>query len=203
MPAPPAALMPERLDTGERRTPAITTGPASARPAAVLVLVVPADDGPDAAAEVVLIRRVDRGGHHSGDIALPGGRFEAGDAGSAAAAALREAIEEVGLDPVAAGVRIIGELEPFWIPISDYRVTPVLAVATRRPTLTAAPDEVAEVLTAPLAAFLPDAQIEMVETEIRGFRLRFGAYPANGLRVWGATARILGQLGVILGDPKP
>ena len=191
--------MPERLDTGETRTPAITTGPASARPAAVLVLIVPATDAPDADAEIVLIRRVDRGGHHAGDIALPGGRFEESDAGSAAAAALREAVEEVGLDPVAAGVRVIGELEPFWIPISDYRVTPVLAIADRRPVLTAAPDEVAEVLTARLAAFLPDAPIELVETEIRGFKLRFGAYPVGGLRVWGATARILGQLGAIVG----
>jgi 8-oxo-dGTP pyrophosphatase MutT (NUDIX family) len=200
MPAPPDALMPERLDTGERRTPAITTGPASARPAAVLVLVVPSSDAPDADAEVVLIRRVDRGGHHAGDIALPGGRFEAEDAGSAAAAALREAIEEVGLDPVAAGVRVIGELEPFWIPISDYRVTPVLAIAARRPLLVPAPDEVTEVLTAPLTAFLPDAPIEMVETEVRNFRLRFGAYPTSGIRVWGATARILGQLGAIVGQ---
>lgn len=199
MPEPPAALLPERLDTGETRNPAITTGPASARPAAVLVLIVPATDAPDADAEIVLIRRVDRGGHHAGDIALPGGRFEESDAGSAVAAAIREAIEEVGLDPVAAGVRVIGELEPFWIPISDYRVTPVLAIADRRPALTAAPDEVAEVLTAPLAAFLRDAPIELVETEIRGFKLRFGAYPVDGLRVWGATARILGQLGAILG----
>ncbi len=190
--------MPERLDTGERRSPAILFGPASARPAAVLVLVAPSSAGPDADAEVILIRRVDHGGPHSGDVALPGGRQEADDA-DPAAAALREASEEVGLDPVAAGVRVIGELESFWIPVSDYRVTPVLAIATRRPDLTAAPDEVAAIVRAPLAAFLPSAQIEIVETEIRGFRLRFGAYPTNGLQVWGATARILGQLGAMLG----
>jgi hypothetical protein len=58
---------------------------------------------------------------------------------------------------------------------------------------------VEEILRAPLEAFLAGAPIELVETEIRGFPLRFGAYPANGLRVWGATARILGQLGAILG----
>ena len=103
-------------------------GPEEARPAAVLVLIAPASDATDAEAEVILIRRVDRGGHHSGDVALPGGRFEAGDA-DAAAAALREAAEEVGLDAEAAGVRVVGELETFWIPISDYRVTPVLAIA--------------------------------------------------------------------------
>jgi 8-oxo-dGTP pyrophosphatase MutT (NUDIX family) len=198
MPEPPAALMPVRLDTGERRGPAIPFGPETARPAAVLVLIVPSSDAPDAEAEVVLIRRVDRGGHHSGDVALPGGRIEAGDA-DAAAAALREAAEEVGLDPEAAGIRVVGELETFWIPVSDYRVTPVLAIAARRPDLSPSPDEVESIVRAPLAAFLPEAPIELVETEIRGFSLRFGAYPTNGLRVWGATARILGQLGAIVG----
>ncbi len=129
----------------------------------------------------------------------PGGGWKKGIS-IAAAAALREAGEEVGLDPVAAGVRVIGELETFWIPISDYRVTPVLAIASRRPDLTPSPDEVEAIVRVPLAAFLPDAPIELVETEIRGFPLRFGAYPTNGLRVWGATARILGQLGAIVGQ---
>ena len=198
MPAPPIALMPERLDTGRQRSPAIAFGPERARPAAVLVLIAPSSHLEDAEAEVILIRRVDRGGHHSGDVALPGGRFEASDADSATAA-LREATEEVGLDPVAAGVRVIGELETFWIPISDYRVTPVLAIAARRPELVPSPDEVEAIIRAPLDSFLPDAQIELVETEIRGFKLRFGAYPTNGIRVWGATARILGQLGAVLG----
>ncbi|MES2210656.1 MAG: CoA pyrophosphatase [Chloroflexota bacterium] len=198
LPPPPDALQPERLDTGERRATAIPFGPATARRAAVLVLVAPSTDAPDAEAEVILIRRVDRGGHHAGDVALPGGRFEAEDA-DAAAAALREAAEEVGLDALAAGVRVVGELETFWIPISDYRVTPVVAVAARRPILTPSPDEVDAILRAPLDGFLAGAPIELVETVIRGFPLRFGAYPTMGLRVWGATARILGQLGAILG----
>ncbi|HEX9549731.1 MAG TPA: CoA pyrophosphatase, partial [Candidatus Limnocylindrales bacterium] len=199
MPAPPAALMPERVDTGERRGPAILSGPESARPAAVLVLVAPASDGDaDAAAEVLLIRRVDRGGHHGGQIALPGGRAEAEDA-DPTATALREAAEEVNLDPVGAGVAVLGELEPFWIPVSGYRVTPVLAVASRRPTVRASEDEVAEILWAPLATFLPAARIEIVETDLLDFRIRYGAYPIPGAQVWGATARILGQLGAILG----
>lgn len=198
MPAPPVALMPERLDTGDRRSPALTFEPDTARAAAVLVLITPANGAPDAEAEVILIRRVDRGGPHAGDMALPGGRVEAGDL-DAAAAALREATEEVGLDPVASGVTIIGELETFWIPVSDYRVTPVLAIAAFRPDLARSPDEVEAIVRAPLEAFRPSAVIEIVETEIRGFSLRFGAYPVLGLRVWGATARILGQLGAIIG----
>lgn len=198
LPAPPIALMPERLDTGERRSPALPFGPESARPAAVLVLIAPASDATDAEAEVILIQRAANGGHHSGDVALPGGRLEPDDA-DATAAALREAEEEVALDAAAAQVRVIGELETFWIPVSDYRVTPVLAIAGRRPELAASAAEVEAIIRAPIDAFLPSARIEIVETEIRGFRLRFGAYPTNGLRVWGATARILGQLGAIIG----
>jgi 8-oxo-dGTP pyrophosphatase MutT (NUDIX family) len=135
-------------------------------------------------------------------MAFPGGRAEPED-GSSAATALREANEEVGLDAETAGVRVIGELEEFWIPVSGYRVTPVLAVAARRPALVAAEAEVAEFLWAPLDAFLPDAPIEIVETTVKmpsgSFPLRFGAYLVEGHRVWGATARILGQLGALLG----
>jgi 8-oxo-dGTP pyrophosphatase MutT (NUDIX family) len=200
MPAPPTALMPVRIDTGERRGPAILSGPESARPAAVLVLIAPAEAGdPDAAAEVLLIRRVDRGGHHGGQIAFPGGRAEPDDR-DLAATALREAAEEVALDPDATGVRVLGELETFWIPVSGYRVTPVLVLAARRPVLRASADEVAEIMWAPLSAFLPDAPIVIVEADVLDFRIRYGAYPIPGAQVWGATARILGQLGAILGS---
>ena len=167
------------------------------------MLIAPSvDDEAEAEAEVLLIRRVDRGGHHSGQMAFPGGRAEAEDGGSADTA-LREAFEEVALDATAAGVRVIRELEEFWIPVSGYRVTPVLAIAERRPIVLAAEDEVAEVVWAPLAAFLPGAPIEMIETTVKtskaDFPLRFGSYPIDGHRVWGATARILGQLGAMLG----
>lgn len=204
--------MPVRTDTGERRAPDWPYGPESAIPSAVLVLIAPrAVGGPDAVpaagadpaaeADVLLIRRVDRGGHHSGQMALPGGRAEPEDDGPAATA-LREAEEEVGLDAAAAGVRIVRELEEFWIPVSGYRVTPVLAIAEQRPLVTAAQDEVAEVIWAPVEAFLPGSTIEIIETTVKTSRadipLRFGAFPIDGHRVWGATARILGQLGVML-----
>jgi 8-oxo-dGTP pyrophosphatase MutT (NUDIX family) len=204
LPAAPVELMPTRLDTGERRTPAVTTGPRDAKRAAVLALIAPERDGPDgsaaadAEAEVILIERVDRGGHHSGEISFPGGKAEPGDR-DVVATALREAVEEVGLDLEAAGVRVVGQLETFWIPVSSYRVTPILAIAARRPELVASPDEVASIVRAPLSAFLPGAPIELVETTIRDFPLRFGAYPVGGHRVWGATARVLGQLGALLG----
>jgi 8-oxo-dGTP pyrophosphatase MutT (NUDIX family) len=205
LPAPPDELMPIRLDTGETRRPAIPFGPETARPAAVLVLITPDRNGPGAAppaqaeAEVVLIERVGGEGPHSGQISFPGGKAEAGD-DDLQATALREAAEEVGLDPEAACVRVVGALETFWIPVSDYRVTPFLAFAERQPELTRQPSEVESIVRAPLSAFVPPAPIELVEDEIRDFRLRYGAYPVNGFRIWGATARILGQLGALLAN---
>lgn len=194
LPAPPDALMPVRTDGATHRPTTRLTG-APPRAAAVLVLVIADDEGE---ARVVLTERVDRGGHHSGEVSFPGGKAETTDE-NAAGTALREAAEEVGLDAAAAGLRVIGQLEPFWIPVSDFRVTPVLAVAERRPMLVASADEVARILEARVDAFLAGAPIEIVERTVRDWPLRYGGYRIDGLHVWGATARILGQLGAIIG----
>ena len=120
----------------------------TARAAAVLVLVFPDRDGE---ARIVLTERLSYDGHHSGEVSLPGGKAEPGDADSVATA-LREANEEVGLDPVAAGVRVLGRLDEVFIPLSDFRITPIVAVAERTPVLAANPAEVARILTAPVTA---------------------------------------------------
>jgi 8-oxo-dGTP pyrophosphatase MutT (NUDIX family) len=181
-------------DLGDRlaNVPAALPAPA----AAVLVLLYPDAAGD---ARVVLTERVTRDGHHSGEVSFPGGRTEPEDA-DLAATALREAAEEVALDPAAAGVRVIGELERFWIPVSNYEVTPVLALAARRPILVPSPDEVVRIVEPRIAAFFPDAPFEMVERTIRGWPIRYGAYRVDGLSVWGATARVLSQLGALLAD---
>ena len=196
LPAYADVLMPVLADDATQR---LREGPEPGhrpRPAAVLVLLHP--DGADDA-RVVLIERTTHEGHHSGEVSFPGGKAESDDR-DATATAMREAHEEVGLDETAAGVRVIGRLEPFWIPVSDFHVTPVLAVAERAPTLVADPREVARILQPRLALFLPDAPIEVVERTIGGWPLRYGHYVVEGLSVWGATARILSQLGAVLGE---
>ena len=199
-PEGPAALMPSLVDGDGTRLRIRPDGPVPARRAAVLVLVHPGMD--DEEAHVLLTERVDRGGHHSGEVSFPGGRAEPADA-DPVATALREAAEEVGLDPVAAGLRVVGSWPPLWIPVSDYAVTPILAVADRLPTLVAQPTEVARILSAPVRLFLPGADLLRVEREVRGMRLRYAAYPVDGLVVWGMTARVLGSLGaVVAGEPR-
>ena len=192
LPDPPEALIPVFAESGAPRPrPPWDEAEGTGRPAAVLILVYPDADGE---ARVVLTERADRGGHHSGEVSVPGGRAEAEDA-DLVATALREANEEVGLDAANEGVRVLGTLPVRWIPVSNFAVTPVIAVAARRPTLVAQPDEVAAILEPPVAAFLPDAELVTVERDIRGWQLRYAAYPVDGLAVWGMTALVQGGLG--------
>ena len=199
MPPGPEALVPVRVDGVPWKLPA--EGMASARAAAVLVLVAPDDAGE---ARVVLIERTSYDGHHSGEVSFPGGAAEAGDA-DLVQTAIREATEEIGLAPEVIGLRVIGELEPFWIPVSNFRVTPIVALAERLQPWRPDPREVSRVVEAPMSAFLPDAPIQTLERDVREWRIRYGAYALaeiadDGPGVWGATARILGQLGAVLGS---
>ena len=196
LPDGPEALIPVvREDGRPRGRPSWGEPDDTSLAAAVLVLLFP-DEGGDA--RLVLTERVDRGGHHSGEVSFPGGRAEPEDA-DLVATALREAAEEVGLDPVQAGVRVLGQLSVHWIPVSNFAVTPVVAVAERRPALVPQPTEVAAILEPPVAAFLPDGELAWVERELRGWDVRYAAYPVDGLAVWGMTARVLGGLGAWLG----
>lgn len=195
LPEGPPSLMP--VFTDERLRPRFPPPTATARSAAVLALLFADEAG---LARIVLTERLSYDGHHSGEVSLPGGKAEPDDDGPAATA-LREAAEEVGLDATAAGVTIVGTLDEVFIPVSDFRITPVVAVAARPPLLTPNPAEVARILEPPVSAFLPDAPVEMVERVIRDWPLRYGGYRIDGLHVWGATARILGQLGAVLAGP--
>jgi 8-oxo-dGTP pyrophosphatase MutT (NUDIX family) len=201
LPDPPAVLMPVRV-AGEPWV-APERGIAGGRPAAVLILIGPDEAGD---ARVVLIERTTYDGHHSGEMSFPGGAAEVGDP-DLVATALREAGEEIGLDPEEIGLRVIGKLEPFWIPVSNFSVTPVIAVADRLPVWRPDPREVKQVVNAPVAAFLPDAPIEVIERDVRQWRIRYGAYSlaemGEGPAVWGATARFLGQLGAAVASSSP
>ena len=184
--------------TDGRSRPTFARAAETDRPAGVLVLVVPGEDG---GARVVLTERPTYDGLHSGEVSLPGGKVEPDDR-DIVATALREAEEEIGLS-AAAEIEVVGRLDEVWIPVSRFALIPVVAVAERMPALVASPIEVARIVLPEVDRFLPGAPIRIVERTIRDWPLRYGAYPVptgdgDELLVWGATARILAQLGAIL-----
>ena len=153
------------------------------RPAAVLVPLIAGQQG----LEVILTKRASHLSHHPGQIAFPGGKVDAGDA-DATAAALREAHEEIGLDP--ANVRIIGPAGQHQT-VTNFRITPlvgqVLAPFTPRPEA----GEVAEVFRVPLS-HLANLTKYRVESRIwAGRRRYYHVVPWGPYYIWGATARIL------------
>ena len=192
-PGPPPDLIPSFTD-GRLRPRLEPT--ASARSAAVLVLVFRDAEGD---ARLVLTERRTYEGYHSGEVSLPGGKAESADQ-DAAATALREANEEIGLDPAEVERTLTGPLDEVYIPVSNFRITPVIGVMDHLPALVPNDAEVARILTPPVAAFLPGTPIEMVERTIGDWPIRYGGYRVDGLHVWGATGRILGQLGAVLGE---
>lgn len=196
LPPPTPTIEPRLvLRPGATRLPrwADEAGPASARDAAALVLLFPDARGE---ARVLLTERPSQL-RHGGQVSLPGGRREPAD-DFPTGTALREAAEEVGLDPVAAGVRVVGALDIVDVRVSGFLLTPVLAVAERMPSLVAHPGEVAAILEPPVDIFLPDATVTMAELERDGAYIRYGGFPWEGRHVWGATARVLAQLGALL-----
>jgi len=153
------------------------------RPAAVLVALQP---GP-AGWEVVLTRRSARLRQHAGQIALPGGKIDANDPGPVTAA-LREAREEVGLDP--AGVELLGVLPPHET-VTGFAVTPV--VGWLRAPFPPRPDagEVAEVFAVPMTHLADPGRYRVERRRWRGTWRNYYVVPWGPYYIWGATARIL------------
>jgi 8-oxo-dGTP pyrophosphatase MutT (NUDIX family) len=126
---------------------------------------------------------------HAGEISFPGGRYDDTDA-DLEATALREAHEEIGLPPDA--VEILGALQPIPTIATGYAVYPFVGLIEPGQTWKLSPREVAEVIELPLTAVLAGyARRRLVR---RGIPIRTDTYVVDGKLIWGATARILGDL---------
>jgi 8-oxo-dGTP pyrophosphatase MutT (NUDIX family) len=154
--------------------------------AAVLVPLVVRDYG----LGVILTRRASDLPTHAGQIAFPGGRCEESDA-DVGATALREAHEEVGLDP--AHVTLIGASDAYET-VTRFAVTPVIGLVD--PFAAMMPDarEVAEIFEVPLAFLMDPANHMPQERVYDGITRRFYAMPYGDYYVWGATAGMLRAL---------
>jgi 8-oxo-dGTP pyrophosphatase MutT (NUDIX family) len=164
-------------------------------PAAVLLALSPVDGADDL--ELVLVQRPHSMRTHAGQVALPGGAVDPGDP-DGVAAALREAHEEVGLDP--ASVRVLGSLDRSYIPVSNFDVLPVVGLWDGRSALRPNPGEVAGILrpslrqladpsnhgTMPLERLVGDAGLRG-----RAPDLSSPVFWVDGVVVWGFTAGLL------------
>ncbi|MPZ63403.1 MAG: NUDIX domain-containing protein [Propionibacteriales bacterium] len=186
----PAWLVPvaEAVDTIRPEDLSIRRPPreeASGRKAAVLILFGEDRDGPD----VLLTERSHDMRSHAAQVSFPGGIEESGDDGPADTA-VREAMEETGLDP--AGVEVFGTLPTLWMPFGDVSVTPVLAW-WREPCEVSAvdPAEVHAVRRVPIGD-LTDPANRYTVRHPSGFM--GPAFVVDGLFVWGFTAGLISQL---------
>ncbi|MEU8299193.1 CoA pyrophosphatase [Micromonospora sp. NPDC048909] len=195
---PPEWIEPLLARLGTARTEDFTrlaTPASGGRESAVLVLL---GEQPDTGPDVLVLQRAATLRNHAGQPAFPGGAADPEDA-DARATALREANEEVDLDP--RSVTVLAELPKLWIPVSDFVVTPVLAWwHAPHPVHPREPAEVAHVARLPIA--------ELVDPENR-MRVRHPsgwigpAFSARGMVVWGFTAGVLATLLEMGGWARP
>lgn len=128
---------------------------------------------------------------HRGEVSLPGGGVDPDDP-TPHHTALREAEEEIGVDP--AMVEVIGTLSSFYIPPSNNRLTPVVGLSREMPTLRADPEEVEAVFSVPLRQLLDPATVRVELWERRGIKMHVPFFLLEGHKVWGATAILLSEL---------
>jgi 8-oxo-dGTP pyrophosphatase MutT (NUDIX family) len=165
------------------------------RPAAALVLLYPHDGE----WHVLLTVRGAGLRHHTGQVSLPGGRIDAGE--SVESAALREAYEEVGVEP--ASVEVLGRLTPLEIAVSGHVLNPVVGVTGERPVFRPHTVEVDRLLEVSLARLLaPDGvgHEERVQVRPPHARMQVPYFDVAGEHVWGATAMVLAELLALVMD---
>jgi 8-oxo-dGTP pyrophosphatase MutT (NUDIX family) len=172
--------------------------PQDCRKAGVLILLYPhAALRSQPELHLVLIRRPDYPGVHSGQIALPGGRREPGE--SLQFTALREAEEEVGVSPQQ--VTVLGQLSPLYTPPSNFCIYPFVGFSREKPAFKPDKREVAELIEAPLRLFLDPAarREEMWNLGKYGTR-RVPFFYIFKHKIWGATAMILSEFLLLLAE---
>jgi len=168
--------------------------PDDARDGAALLLVYPHDD----TVHIALTVRGSGLRNHTGQVSFPGGRVDDGE--TFEQAAVREANEEIGVDPRT--IEILGRLTPLHIPVSRYILHPIVACTSMRPAFQRAEWEVARIIEAPVSV-LGDPKTTKREIRTRvvsgqTVEVDVPFYDIDGEKVWGATAMVLAEFCAIL-----
>jgi 8-oxo-dGTP pyrophosphatase MutT (NUDIX family) len=159
--------------------------PSDARMAAGLLLLYPGERG----ASIALTVRASGLRRHAGQVSLPGGATDPGE--TLAQAALREAHEEIGVDP--ATVRILGELTPVHVLVSGFTLHPVVGITHTRPSFTPAAHEVETIVEVSVDDLKDASRIRQGFRTREGVAIEYPYFDLMGHQVWGATAMILGE----------
>ena len=166
--------------------------PAEARKAAALILMYPGADGP---ALPLTVRRHDLP-QHAGQVSLPGGAIDEGEA--AADAALRETYEEIGIAPES--VRLVGALSSFFVIVSNFVIYPFVGIVDARPEFRPDAREVAELVETPVQRLFDPASRGWERRPRGPITVDLPFIRTGGHLVWGATAMILGEFGALFDD---
>jgi 8-oxo-dGTP pyrophosphatase MutT (NUDIX family) len=159
--------------------------PTDARIAAGLLLLYPGERG----VSIPLTVRASHLKRHAGQISLPGGATDEGE--TLVQAALREAHEEIGVDP--ARVRILGELTPVYVLVSGFTLHPIVGLTDTRPDFRPAAHEVEEVIEVSIEDLQDASNIRNGTRTREGIAIEYPYFDLRGNHVWGATAMILGE----------
>jgi len=170
--------------------------PGDARPGATVLLLFPLAGIP----HVVLTKRSQALEHHKGQISLPGGMVESDE--TPEQAAVREAQEEIGVDPEA--VTLLGPLSLLYIPVSGFLMHPFVGTLPGPAEWVLQEEEVEAVLTPSLTALADPGNHLTEQRRLLGQEREVPYFSVEGERVWGATAMVLAEFMHLLGViPEP
>jgi len=174
----------ERLRRVLERRPRRTYDLPPGRPAAVLLMLFERDGEP----WLVFTKRTHEVQHHKGEISFPGGARDDDD-DDMEATAIRETVEELGVDP--ADIRVVGRLDELPTFVTGYNVTPYIAVVPEQHAYRPSDLEIDEIIELPVPELARVGRRDVIVR--RGFPIETNIFDTRGHFIWGLTGAILRQ----------